>query len=134
MAERISKRGLVILVSDLIDNQKIMNGLKHFRHNRQEVIVFQLFDRKELEFDFSNRTKFVDMETGEGVITEPWHIRASYKKLIKEKQDYFRRQCQENLIDYFPIVTDQSLEFCLTEYLKKEKIRIKFLSTLGYFS
>ena len=122
MAERISKRGLVILVSDLIDNQKkIMNGLKHFRHNRQEVIVFQLFDRKELEFDFSNRTKFVDMETGEGVITEPWHIRASYKKLIKEKQDYFRRQCQENLIDYFPIVTDQSLEFCLTEYLKKRK-------------
>ena len=122
MAERISKRGLVILVSDLIDNQKkIMNGLKHFRHNRQEVIVFQLFDRKELEFDFSNRTKFVDMETGEGVITEPWHIRASYRKLIKEKQDYFRRQCQENLIDYFPIVTDQSLEFCLTEYLKKRK-------------
>ena len=41
-----------------------MTGLKHFRHNRQKVIVFQLFDRKELEFDFSKRTKFVDMETG----------------------------------------------------------------------
>ena len=75
MAERISKRGLVILVSDLIDNQKkIMNGLKHFRHNRQEVIVFQLLDRKELEFDFSKRTKFVDMETGEGLCL--WSTRA----------------------------------------------------------
>ena len=65
MAERISKRGLVILVSDLIDDQqKIIDGLKHFRHNRQEVIVFHLFDRKELTFDFSKRTKFLDMETG----------------------------------------------------------------------
>ena len=122
MAERISKRGLVILVSDLIDDQqKIIDGLKHFRHNRQEVIVFHLFDRKELNFDFSQRTKFLDMETGEEIITEPWHIRPSYKSLMDEKQKFFKAQCQENLIDYFPIVTDQSLELCLTEYLKKRR-------------
>ena len=122
MAERILKRGLVILISDLIDDQqKILDGLKHFRHNNQEVIVFQLFDRKELEFDFNDRTKFVDMETGEEITTEPWHIRSNYKKLMSEKQKYFRAKCQENFIDYFPIVTDQSLEFCLTEYLKKRK-------------
>ena len=122
MAERISKRGLVILVSDLIDNQqKIIDGLKHFRHNRQEVIVFHLFDRKELTFDFNQRTKFLDMETGQEIITEPWHIRSSYKNLINKKQKYFKAKCQENLIDYFPIVTDQSLELCLTEYLKKRR-------------
>ena len=122
MAERISKRGLVILVSDLIDDQqKIIDGLKHFRHNRQEVIVFHLFDRKELNFDFNQRTKFLDMETGEEIITEPWHIRSSYKNLMDETQKYFKTQCQKNLIDYFPIVTDQSLGLCLTEYLKKRK-------------
>ena len=54
MAERIIKRGLVVLVSDLLDDpEQIMNGLKHFRHKRQEVIVFHIFDRKELEFDLS---------------------------------------------------------------------------------
>ena len=61
------------------------------------------------------------METGEEIITEPWHIRSSYKNLIDEKQKYFKAQCQKNLIDYFPIVTDQSLELSLTEYLKKRK-------------
>ena len=122
MAERIVKRGLVILISDLIDDQqKILNGLKHFRHNNQEVIVFHMFDRKELEFDFNDRTKFVDMETGEEITTEPWHIRSNYKDLISKKQKYFRTKCRENLIDYFPIVTDQSLELCLTEYLRKRK-------------
>ena len=122
MAERILKRGLVILISDLIDDpHKIMNGLKHFRHNNQEVIVFQLFDRKELEFDFNNRTKFLDMETGEEITTEPWHIRTSYKNLLLERQNFFRKSCQENLIDYFPIVTDQNLDLCITEYLKKRK-------------
>ena len=44
MAERINKRGLVILVSDLLDDpKKIMNGLKHFRHRKQEIIVFHIF-------------------------------------------------------------------------------------------
>ena len=122
MAERIIKRGLVILISDLFDDQqKILNGLKHFRHNNQEVIVFHLFDRRELEFDFSDRTKFVDIETGEEITTDPWHIRSNYKDLISKKQKYFRTKCRENLIDYFPIVTDQSLELCLTEYLRKRK-------------
>ena len=122
MAERIVKRGLVILISDLIDDQqKILNGLKHFRHNNQEVIVFHLFDRKELEFDFNDRTKFVDIETGEEITTEPWHIRSNYKDLISKKQNYFKTTCRKNLIDYFPIVTDQSLELCLTEYLRKRK-------------
>ncbi len=122
MAERILKRGLVILISDLIDDQqKVMDGLRHFRHNKQEVIVFHILDRKELDFDFSDRTKFLDMETGEEITTDPWHIRYSYKKLMHKRQKFFRTKCQENLIDYFPIITDQSLEFCLTEYLKKRK-------------
>ena len=76
MAERIKKRGLIILISDLFDETgNIINGLKHFRHNKQEIIVFHVMDRKELNFDFSNRTKFKDMETDEQITTEPWIIR-----------------------------------------------------------
>ena len=122
MAERIIKRGLVVLISDLIDDQqRILNGLKHFRHNNQEVIVFHLFDRKELEFDFNTRTNFIDMESGEEIVTEPWHIQSDYKKLITNLQSNYKKECREHLIDYVPIFTNQSLDISITEYLNKRK-------------
>jgi uncharacterized protein (DUF58 family) len=122
MADRIKKRGLVILVSDLLDEpEKIINGLKHFRHNNQEVIVFHILDRKELEFNFNSRTRFLDMESGEEILTEPWHIRLSYTELIMKLQDYYKRECRQQLIDYVPIFTDQYLDKGITEYLNKRK-------------
>ena len=122
IAERISKRGLIVLISDLLDSpDKIINGLKHFRHNKQEIIVFHIFDRKELDFDYNNPTKFIDMETSEEIITEPWHIRSNYKKMLNEHRAFFKKECHDNLIDYLPIITDQSLGLCLTEYLKKRR-------------
>jgi uncharacterized protein (DUF58 family) len=58
MAERIKKRGLVILISDLLDDpEQVLMGLNHFRHNKQEMIVFHLLDRQEQVFQFGNRTK-----------------------------------------------------------------------------
>ena len=122
MAERIKKRGLVILISDLFDNPKnIISGLKHFRHNKQEVIVFHILDRKEMEFDFNSRTKFQDMETGEEITTEPWHIRNNYNNLIKKLQHYYQFECRQHRIDYVRLFTDQSLDTGLTEYLNKRK-------------
>ena len=122
MAERINKRGLVILISDLFDDpEEIMNGLKHFRHKKQEVIVFHILDRKEFDFDFNTRTKFLDMETGEEITTEPWHIRSSYTDLISSLQDYYQKECRNKQIDYIPIFTDQNLDLGLTEYLNKRK-------------
>ena len=50
-----------------------------------------------------------------------WKIRSSYINLLSEQQKFFRKNCQENLIDYFPIITDQNLDLCITEYLKKRK-------------
>ena len=122
MAERISKRGLIVLCSDLMDDpEKIINGLKHFRHKKQEVIVFHIFDRKEFEFNFKSRIKFLDMETKQEIDSEPWHIRDSYTKLVSDLQKYFRRNCRKNLIDYIPVFSDQSLESCIIEYLNKRK-------------
>ena len=122
MADRISKRGLVILISDLLDDpEKIMKGLKHFRHRKQEVIVFHVLDRQELEFNFNERTKFIDVETGEEISTEPWHIKKKYKELVIETQNLFKKYCREQLIDYVPIYTDQNLDKGLTKYLNKRK-------------
>lgn len=120
LADRIKKRGMVILISDLLDKpENIMKGLKHFRHQNQEVIVFHIQDRKESEFDFDTRTKFFDMETGEEIITEPWHIRSNYNELISKLESNYKLNCRENLIDYVPLFTDQSLDIGITEYLIK---------------
>jgi uncharacterized protein (DUF58 family) len=122
MAERIKKRGLVILISDLFDEtENIMKGLKHFRHNKQEIIVFHIMDRKELDFNFTNRTKFKDMETDEQITTEPWKIRKIYQQAIRSYQDELRLRCREQKIDYVPLFTDQNLDLALNEYLKKRQ-------------
>ena len=120
LADRIKKRGMVILISDLLDKpENIMKGLKHFRHQNQEVIVFHIQDRKESEFDFDTRTKFFDMETGEEIVTEPWHIRSNYNELISKLESNYKSNCRENHIDYVPLFTDQSLDIGITEYLIK---------------
>ena len=122
MAERINKRGLVIIISDLLDEPKnVLKGLKHFRHRKQEVILFHILDRNELEFEFENRTKFVDMESGEEITTDPWHIKNDYKNLILDVQKYYRRNCQLNKIDYVPLYTDDSLDKGLSEYFNKRQ-------------
>ena len=122
MAERINKRGLVIIISDLLDEPKnILKGLKHFRHKKQEVILFHILDRNELEFEFENRTKFVDMESGEEITTDPWHIKNDYKNLILDIQKYYSGNCRLNKIDYVPLYTDDSLDKGLSEYFNKRQ-------------
>ena len=122
MADRIKKRGLVILISDLFDDfDAIIGGLKHFRYNKQEVIVFHILDRQELDFNFNTRTRFKDMETGELVTTEPWQIRNSYKDLMLKFQDKYRKQCRKRLIDYIPLFTDHDLDIALSQYLRKRE-------------
>ena len=122
MAERINKRGLVIIISDLLDEPKnVFKGLKHFRHRKQEVILFHILDRNELEFEFENRTKFVDMESGEEITTDPWHIKNDYKNLILDIQKYYSRNCRLNKIDYVPLYTDDSLDKGLSEYFNKRQ-------------
>ena len=122
MAERIKKRGLVILISDLMDNpDEVLMGLNHFRHNKQEVIVFHIMDRQESEFNYNDRIQFKDMETGEVITTDPWHIRNEYQNQIEKFKRKYQRGCRNQRIDYIPLYTDQSLDIALNEYLNKRK-------------
>ncbi|HOC23809.1 MAG TPA: DUF58 domain-containing protein [bacterium] len=122
MAERIHRRGLVILFSDLLDDpQKIISGLKHFRHNNHEVIVFHLLDPLELSFNFRQDALFIDLESGDRMTIQPWHIRGEYHRLMTEHIETLRRQCRENRIDYLLIDTSQPFDTALLEYLGKRK-------------
>tara|TARA_Y100001968_G_scaffold320417_1_gene353322 strand:+ start:4083 stop:4973 length:891 start_codon:yes stop_codon:yes gene_type:complete len=121
-AEMIKKKGLIILISDLFDNpDDIISGLKHFRYKGHEVVVFHILDNKELNLDFDQNTRFKDIETGEEIITQPWHIKNDYQKSINDFCKNFKNQFRINHIDYVVLPTNESLDLALTEYLIKRK-------------
>ncbi|MFC1555716.1 DUF58 domain-containing protein [candidate division KSB1 bacterium] len=122
MAERIKRRGLVIIISDLFDDpEKIISGLKHFRHRNHEVLVFQILDPMELSFAFDKEAIFKDLETGDEISTLPWHIGAEYRKQVREMLEFYKKVCGENKIDYVLMNTEMELDQALTEYLIKRK-------------
>lgn len=122
MAERIKRRGLIVLFSDLLDDpSSVISGLKHFRHKNHEVIVFQILDPLELSFEFGQDAVFRDLETGEEINTQPWHIRADYQREVKKFIDHYKKICRENRIDHVTLSTKQSYDRALIEYLLKRK-------------
>jgi len=122
MSERLKRRGLIILISDLYDDPKnVLSGLRHFRYNQHEVLVFHLLDPAELSFDFEGDIEFEDLESGKKIRTYPWYIREEYIKAVKNFEQNYRRQCREYLIDYHLLTTDHSLELALMEYMIKRK-------------
>ena len=121
-AEAIKKRGLIILISDLFDDpDKILSGLHHFRYKGHEVIVFHVLDPQELILDFTQRTRFRDMESGEEIVTDPWHIQSDYQKSMEQFCDYIKSNCRQKNIDYVQLSTDLPLDMALSEYLIKRK-------------
>ena len=121
-AEAIKKRGLIILISDLFDDpDKVLSGLQHFRYKGHEVIVFHVLDPQELTLDFTQRTRFRDMESGEEIVTDPWHIQSDYQKSMGQFCDYIKSNCRQKNIDYVQLSTDLPLDMALSEYLIKRK-------------
>jgi len=119
-AEKIKKRGLIILISDLLDDPaSVINALKHFRHRRHEVIVFQVLDHQELEFGFNRQTKFVDLENRDTLLTEPGQVKLAYRQAINNFIEDYKIQCRANNIDHVLLTTDRPLDLALTEYLNK---------------
>jgi len=122
LAERISARGLVVLISDLIvDPDELLFGLKHFRHNGHEVLVFHILDPMELDFEYSSDTRFVDMETGRTLTTQPWHIRDGYRDLQEKRHTTMVRAMHDISVDYARFTTDVPFDRALSEYLAKRK-------------
>ena len=122
MADRIKRRGLVVLMSDLLDDpQKIISGLKHFRYTRHEVIVFHILDPRERDFAFGREAIFKDMETGEEVTTLPYQIKKDYASQVKSFSDEIAAACRQANIDYHPIDTSTPFDQALWAFLSKRE-------------
>jgi uncharacterized protein (DUF58 family) len=120
LAERIKRRGLVILCSDLMDRpEEVLLGLQHFRHRHHEVVVFHILDPDETEFPYTDTATFVDMESGERLTTEPWEIARRYRERLAAWSEQYARVCREQLIDYVRLDTRTPFDRALLAYLEK---------------
>jgi len=122
LAERIRRRGLIILFSDLwAPPTEVLKGLAHFRHLQHEVLVFHVLDPAERNFDFGEPATFVDQETGEEVALEPWEIRGAYKERLEAWTTRYREECRRAQIDYVMLDTDTPFDQALYRYLEKRR-------------
>ncbi len=119
IAGQIKRRGLIILVSDLLDEPaQILKGLRQFRFKGNDVIVFHLMDPAELNLPFDGNILFEDLEAANlRVITDPRTIRTTYQQVINEFIADMRKQCHDNAIDYQLISTATPLDQALASYL-----------------
>jgi uncharacterized protein (DUF58 family) len=122
MAERIRRRGLVIIISDLFDApERIVSGIKHFRHRHHEVIVFHVLDPMERDFAFDSEAIFEDMETGERITTLPWQIKKDYARTFGQVSEYLAAECRQARVDYHLIDTSTPFDKALYAFLAKRE-------------
>ena len=126
IAENIHKRSLVIIFSDMIDNNKtdeLFSALQHLRYNKHEVILFNVTDQsRELEFSFSNRpSKFIDLETGQTLKLNPFEVRKEYISSVKEYFENLKIKCGQYQIDLTEADINKDFNEVLFAYLVKRK-------------
>jgi len=116
---QIKRRGLVILVSDLLDEpEQILKGLRLFRFKGNDVIVFHLLDQAELDLPFDGNILFEDLEAVNlKVVADPRSIRNTYREVVQEFINEMRKQCRASSIDYQLISTSTPLDQALASYL-----------------
>jgi len=118
LADMLTKRGLVVLISDLLDDPaEIIRGLKHFQFRGIDVIVFHILDADELEFPFERATRFEDLETREEIMAVPGAVRDHYMREMQQLIDRYRRELGASGIDYQLLNTKHPLELALMSYL-----------------
>lgn len=121
IAEMIPHRGLVVLFSDLLDDEAaVLDAFGHLRYRGHDVIVFQIFDAAEANFPFDELTRFEDVEGLETALTaEPNAVREAYLKEVADFLARYREECLKRRIDFVPVDTATTFDKALLAYLQR---------------
>jgi uncharacterized protein (DUF58 family) len=119
LVPKIHRRGLLIIISDCFgDVAELLSALAHFRHARHEIIIFQIWDRDELEFPFRHWTRFESLEVPESHRTlDPVSLRRAYLENLEKYRAELRRGCHRHRIDLVELTTDRPYAASLAAYL-----------------
>jgi uncharacterized protein (DUF58 family) len=130
IAEKIHKRSLVVIFSDMFDDinnaEKIFSALQHLKHNKHEVLLFHVKDKKtEEDFDFEERPyEFVDIETGESIKAQPSQVKDFYQASIKTFFQDLKLKCGQYKIDFIEADINEGIDQILWAYLiKRDKMK-----------
>jgi len=122
VAETTKRRGLIILISDLLDDEgDISQGLAHLKFLKHDVIVFHVLDHQELDLDYEGLVEFEDMESKDKVRAFPQSIRSGYQQRVAGYLDDVRKMLGRNDIDYCLLDTSEPLDRALIAYLVKRR-------------
>lgn len=122
IAELVRKRGMIILVSDLLSPyEAFAEALTQLRAIGHEVVVFQVLDPAELDFKFNASSQFEDLESGATLYIDPEKVRAEYLANIAAHQEKIRGLCMARGITHQILRTDQPLELALFHFLNARK-------------
>ncbi len=122
VAEKIKKRGLIVVISDFLDDLgKIDSSMKKFRFKQNEVISFQILDEQEINFGFSKDAIFRDLESREELLTQPFQIKSSYNELVNQFLTLLKRNLLNHQIDHNLVLTSETFDKALLAFLKKRK-------------
>lgn len=125
IAEKIHKRSLVVIFSDMFDDinhaDKLFSALQHLKHNLHEVLLFHVTERKTEEaFDFEDRPyEFIDLETNEKVKVQPAQVKEYYQKSLKQFYYDLKLKCGQYGIDFIEADINEGFEHILSSYLVK---------------
>ena len=127
IAERISRRSLVVVITDLFENiaqhDALLKALRHLRYRNHEVLVFHVLESEtERKFQFPDVPMvFRDMETGEEISLQPAQLKQNYQEAVQAFSERFRRQCLGYNIDFIELDTAEPYDTALLAYLNKRK-------------
>jgi len=120
LAERIKRRGLVVILSDFFDDpETLMMGLKHFRHRRHDVVLLQVIDPAEQDFSFVDPTLFKGLENLGEQLTEPRALKKAYQREFEAFLKTIRSGARDMHMDYVLMRTDMPIEVALHEFLSR---------------
>ena len=119
LVPRLKRRGLVVLISDLFgDVEQLMKAISQLRFRGHEVLVFQIWDRDELDFPFRQWTKFINLEDADDLhMVDPSALRESYLANLAEFRENLRIGFRRNRIEHVDLVTDQPVVTAFNHYL-----------------
>lgn len=117
-ARRLDRRGLVIIMSDLLDDpDRVLDGLRHLRYRGHDVIVFHVLDADETRFPFDGLCTFQDLETGRELTADGPSLRAAYLDALNAFIETYRREMTREHIDYILMDTATQFDKALLAYL-----------------
>jgi uncharacterized protein (DUF58 family) len=118
LAEYLTRRGLILVISDLYDEpDNIIAGLKVLKSKGNDIIVFHIMDNFELTFPFEETAQFEDMETKKKLHVIPEYLRSKYLVILKEHMERIRKELSGMHVDYCLMNTSKPLDVGLFAYL-----------------